>query len=60
MGTAALTFDMFVEAMEGDDSWIEDTIQRAKKTFDLEKAPAASANCEYCKYRKAVEEILTS
>ncbi len=55
-----LSFNLFVEPIKGDDSWIEDTIQRAKKTFDLEKAPEASPTCGYCAYRAAATGALAS
>jgi hypothetical protein len=48
-----LPFDIFVEHIEGDSSWVEDLIHVARKTIDLEKAPPAAAECEYCKYRGA-------
>ena len=52
-GKAALSFELFIEPHKGDDSWLEETLLKARKTFELEKAPAASPNCEYCRYRTA-------
>jgi len=52
-GVAALSFDLFVEPLAGDDSWVENTIMNAKKTFDKEKAPEPSSDCKYCDYRNA-------
>mgnify|MGYP001558621002 FL=1 len=57
MGTAALTFDLLIEPQEGDNSWIEEALVSARKTFDKEKPPAAGAECEYCRYRKVAAEF---
>lgn len=57
MGQAALSFDLFIEPLQGDDSWVEQTIMNAKKTFDKESAPEASANCDYCMYRQAASRL---
>jgi len=56
-GQAALSFEMIVEPQEGDGSWIEEAIGAARKTFDDEKIPAASTDCEYCRYRKVAGEF---
>jgi hypothetical protein len=56
-GQAALSFDMFVEPLMGDDSWIESALANAREIFDGEKPPSASANCEYCRYRKVAGDF---
>ena len=53
-GTAALSFDLIIEPLVGDSSWVEGAIKNARKTFDLEKPPAANPECEYCIYAKNV------
>ena len=57
MGAAALAFDMFVEPQEGDDSWIEAGLKSARRAFDADSSPKASATCEYCAYRSAAEDF---
>lgn len=52
-GTAALAFDLFVEAVNGDDSWIEQALASARKTLDAKKTPEAVPTCEFCNYRNA-------
>jgi CRISPR/Cas system-associated exonuclease Cas4 (RecB family) len=54
---AFLPFDLFVEAQEGDDLWLENALLGARKIFDSEKAPEPSAECEYCKYRNSAAAI---
>lgn len=57
MGEAALMFDLLIEPQEGDSSWIEGALVSARKIFDKEKPPTASADCAYCAYRKVGEEF---
>ncbi len=47
---AALSFDLFIEPLDGDSSWVEKTITDARAIFDAEKPPAANPECEYCLY----------
>jgi hypothetical protein len=56
-GVAALSFDLFVEACAGDDSWVERGLNSAKKTFDSAEPPEATPTCEYCLYRGAAQRI---
>lgn len=53
---AKLEFDISLIAYEGDDSWVENTIIRAHKCLSSNKIPAASPDCEYCRYVQAVKE----
>lgn len=55
LGQAVLSFDLFVEPLEGDDSWLPAVLIRARETFDLSKAPSASGACQYCRYRESAE-----
>lgn len=57
-GEAALSFDLFVEPLVGDDSWVEYAIEGAKKAYDKTKAPEATPTCEYCLYRAAADQTL--
>ncbi|OGZ54774.1 MAG: hypothetical protein A3B25_02880 [Candidatus Ryanbacteria bacterium RIFCSPLOWO2_01_FULL_48_26] len=56
-GTAALSFDLIIEPLEGDNSWVEKAIKDARKIFDLEKSPEANPECEYCIYAKNTTRI---
>lgn len=47
---ARLSFNMFLEPLDGDDSWVEKKIFEARKIIDS-AAPKAAPDCEYCKYR---------
>ncbi len=56
-GDAALAFDLFVEPLAGDDSWVEQGLRRARAILDSGEAPDASADCEYCPYRHAASRL---
>lgn len=55
--TPVLSFDLFVEPMVGDDSWIEPTLPRIRETINSDVAPKPSEVCEYCKYRASAERF---
>jgi len=44
-----LAFDIFVEPLAGDSSWVEEAIFRARKIYEGDM-PAAGEECEYCRY----------
>jgi len=44
-----LSFDLFLEPLEGDSSWVEGAIVEAKKTLDG-AIPAAGKECSYCQF----------
>lgn len=50
-GEASLAFDLFIESHAGDTSWVELSLNDARKIYDLEKPPPPSQNCEFCQYR---------
>jgi RecB family exonuclease len=52
-GKAVLSFDLYVEPLIGDDSWVEHAIAGARRTYDMAKLPEATPTCEYCEYRAA-------
>ncbi len=56
--SGVLEFRMKVIPYEGDDSWVDDALLRAKETLDKESAPEQGEDCEYCTYRKAVDVVL--
>lgn len=49
-GKAILPFDLIVESVEGDSSWVEDALKRAREAYDSEIPPPSSKTCEYCSY----------
>ena len=55
---AHLEFDMKIIPYEGDDSWIEKALMDAKAVLDSDKLPQASEECDYCLYRKSVQDVL--
>ncbi len=56
-GTASLAFDLFVEPLVGDDSWVEQALMSARKTLNEPKAPDSTPTCDYCNYRRAAEGL---
>ncbi len=56
-GVAALSFDLIIEPLEGDSSWVEKSIKDARKVFDQEKPPAANPECKYCAYAKQTAHL---
>lgn len=55
-GEAMLPFNIFVEKYEGNNNWVEETIESARNAFDLGQAPKSSDTCVYCQYRKVASE----
>jgi len=56
-GEAVLSFDLYVEELIGDDSWIEHALMGARRTFDQATLPEATPTCEYCSYREAAARV---
>ncbi len=52
-----LEFDVVLLPYEGDDGWVEDTIIEAHKCLNQKTAPLADPDCDYCRYRDAVQEF---
>lgn len=52
-----LEFDVSVLPYKGNDAWVEQAILDAHKCLNSEKMPAASADCDYCAYRDAVNNV---
>lgn len=51
-GGGKLKFDLILEALEGDSSWVEKTIMEAKSCYDNTIIPAYNEDCDYCKFIK--------
>jgi len=52
-----LEFDIKIIPYLGDDTWVEKTIHEAIDYLKRDKLPDPGPDCDYCKYRKAVEKI---
>jgi hypothetical protein len=53
-----LEFDVKIIPYEGNDSWVEGALQGVKQCLLSDKLPRASENCDFCTYRKAVQDAL--
>jgi ATP-dependent exoDNAse (exonuclease V) beta subunit len=53
-----LEFDLTLIPYEGNDSWVEQTIKDIHRCLLSGQAPSESADCDYCAYRVAAEEVL--
>lgn len=53
-----LEFDVKIIPYEGNDSWVEPTLQEAKNCLMQDTLPAAGKECDFCTYRKAVQDAL--
>ena len=49
-----LEFDVKIIPYEGDDGWIEATLKKIKECLMAEKAPQSDSECDFCRYREAV------
>lgn len=50
-----LSFDLALESLEGDSSWVEDAILNAKKTLNS-SIPGSAPECPYCKFVQNSQE----
>lgn len=53
-----LEFDVKIIPYEGNDSWVEPTLQEAKNCLTQDTLPPAGKECDFCLYRKSVQEAL--
>lgn len=53
-----LEFDAKIIPHKGDFSWVGDTLVKAKECLMLDMLPSASPDCDFCVYRKAVQDAL--
>lgn len=51
-----LEFEISIIPYKGDDSWVEPTIFEIKKCLESDKIPPSGEKCEYCAYRKLINE----
>ncbi|MEX2054335.1 MAG: PD-(D/E)XK nuclease family protein [Candidatus Colwellbacteria bacterium] len=52
-----LEFDVKIINYEGDDSWVEGTLDKIKACLDAKDIPKEGESCDYCLYREAVAEV---
>lgn len=55
-----LEFDITLLPYEGNDEWVESTIEQIHKCLNSKKVPKSSENCDYCAYRESVVSTLKS
>lgn len=55
---AMLEFDITILPHVGDDSWVSGTLIEMKNLLEEDAIPKASADCEYCEYRKVAGQKL--
>ena len=54
---ARLDFDIKIIPYDGNDSWIEDKIIEIHRCLMSSEIPNRSAECDFCIYNKALEEV---
>jgi CRISPR/Cas system-associated exonuclease Cas4 (RecB family) len=47
-----LSFDLFLEPLEGDISWLEDTLKQIKKALEVQ-IPPRKEDCKYCQFSQS-------
>lgn len=52
-----LEFDIKLIPYTGNDNWVEGTIKKAIECLKSDEIPQSGEDCDYCKYRKAVQEV---
>ncbi len=55
---AKLEFDVKILPYTGDDSWVQGSLIEARKCLESDKLPRAGDKCDFCSYRKAVQDVL--
>lgn len=56
-GTAILPFNIFVEPLSGDSSWVEEALMNARAIYDFAFPPEPAEDCEHCNYRMNAAKI---
>jgi hypothetical protein len=56
---AQLEFELTLIPYTGHDDWIEGTLEEIHGCLNKNHVPAASHNCDYCRYRYSVAEVTT-
>jgi PD-(D/E)XK nuclease superfamily len=54
---ARLEFDVTLIPYTGSDTWVEETLHRAKKILDTNKLPDAAHECDYCRFFTARSDV---
>ena len=54
---AKLEFDIKILPYTGDDSWVEEAINKAYDALNKNTIPLSSPDCDFCAYRIAVKEV---
>jgi len=57
---ATLEFEVTLIAYKGSTDWVEGTLAALKKCGDSAEIPAASPDCDYCRYREAAGGALAA
>lgn len=55
-----LDFELTLVPYTGTTDWVDETLVQLKACLDSADVPPQGADCDYCKYRGAVEEVLGS
>jgi len=53
-----LEFHITILSYTGNSEWIDETLKNAKNCLDSSVIPEPNDNCDYCRYRDAVEDVL--
>lgn len=53
-----LEFDITLIPYEGNDNWVEDTINDIYKCLNSDSIPETGEDCDFCNYRDAVEGVV--
>lgn len=54
-----LEFDVKIIPYTGNDGWVESALKEIKICLDSEDIPEAGAECDYCQYREAADQVLS-
>jgi len=52
-----LEFSIRVLPYRGNDGWVDGALEEAKKCLDGDATPRPGADCDYCKYRQAADDV---
>jgi len=53
-----LDFEVTLISYDGDDAWVEPTLQSIKTCLDDPRVPKSAEDCDYCRYREAAGLVL--
>lgn len=56
---AKLEFDVHLLPYKGDDSWVEQAVIDAHKCLMNNNLPMHDDDCDFCKYRKAIKDVIS-